>query len=988
MMKNCKKGVSLLLTLSVLLSMVCLGTFSSSAVKTEHSKYVPGADVNTYKYYFAMPGSWLNDSTKDNNDAAGCYWWDATDSPGDRFDNGWPGYECDKETGEANVPNLYSIQVPQDADVIVWNNYLDGGTDASKPVFYNAKQISNKNVENYAWGDSPTYSDKLWTLVYKTAADQLGLDIAEYDIKDRIDDINEAAMDDPEAIDFTEVFGDKYGKNFYVDEEINEGLAMRFENMVYVVDLEKVTIDYTIVPEGKLQYGGEFYFYYGNGEYGMWPTKELAKEHEGADYFEQDADGNYTKANKYGVVLNEDGQVVVGSFTGSYWSDKPYVTPDYPTVSPDYPIVSPDSPKIYFEVPTFWGNNYQDIRIYLYEVGGDPIIKWNSKKGKMTDEGGGIMSFDMSMYPMSDSKNYACIFLTNTEAQTCDLLIGNPCLGDTAYCTGERDKVENTEDSYKKSYRVKWKKADPTRWGVPLAITSIGNIVGEALLPGQTKYNLFLTFLTDKGRHGVDNAIKFNGKTQQKTIDDTAKALGLSINDIKRAIMESGRTDLDWQEKNSPLYIISKPPTSVKINRTTLGLGMGEKYGLVKTVLPSDADQSVTWISSDSKVAAVDSNGVVTGRIPGTATVVFYTNNGLAASCTVTVKTAPSSIKINPESLTMGNGESYTISESTDSGSYANAANLKWSSSNTNIVTVSKQAGTNKATLKAVGTGTAYITIQTYNGRTAACKVTVKPAPSSIKINPESLTMGNGESYTVSESTDSGSYANAANLKWSSSDTKIVTVSKQAGTNKATLKAVGTGSAYIIINTYNGRTAVCKVTVKPAPSSVKTDPASVTLGKGESYTVSETTNSGSYANAANLKWSSSNTKVATVTKGSGNKATVKAVGTGTAYVKITLYNGKTAQCKVTVKPAPTSVRLSNTSLTLKKGQTYTISESTNSGSYANAANLKWSSTNTKVATVTKGSANKATIKAVGKGTAYIKITLYNGKTAQCKVTVQ
>ena len=518
----------------------------------------------------------------------------------------------------------------------------------------------------------------------------------------------------------------------------------------------------------------------------------------------------------------------------------------------------------------------------------------------MTDEGGGIWSFDMSKYPMSDSKNYACIFLTNTEAQTCDLLIGNPCLGDTAYCPGERDKVENTEDSNKKSWRVKWKKADPSRWGVPLAITSIGNIVGEALLPGQTKYDLFLTFLTDKGRHGVDNAIKFNGKTKQQTIDDTAKTLGLSLTDIKRAIWNSGRTDLNWEESKSSLYVPPKAPTSVKINRTTLGLGMGEKYGLVKTVLPSNADQSVTWISSDSKVVAVDSNGVVTGRIPGTATVVFYTNNGLAASCTVTVKTAPSS----------------------------------------------------------------------------------------IKINPESLTMGNGESYTISESTDSGSYANAANLKWSSSDAKIVTVSKQAGTNKAKLKAVGTGSAYIIINTYNGRTAVCKVTVKPAPSSVKTDPASVTLGKGESYTVSETTNSGSYANAANLKWSSSNTKVATVTKGSGNKATVKAVGTGTAYVKITLYNGKTAQCKVTVKPAPTSVKLSKTSLTLKKGQNYIISERTNSGSYANAANLKWSSTNTKVATVTKGSANKATINAVGKGTAYIKITLYNGKTAQCKVTVQ
>ncbi|MGO5082351.1 hypothetical protein ACTQ3L_10210, partial [Oscillospiraceae bacterium LCP25S3_E4] len=78
----------------------------------------------------------------------------------------------------------------------------------------------------------------------------------------------------------------------------------------------------------------------------------------------------------------------------------------------------------------------------------------------------------------------------------------------------------------------------------------------------------------------------------------------------------------------------------------------------------------------------------------------------------------------------------------------------------------------------------------------------------------------------------------------------------------------------------------------------------LTLGKGESYTISESTSKGSYANGANLKWTSTNTRVATVQKGSGNKAVVKAVGTGTADVKITLFNGKTATCKVTVKPAP------------------------------------------------------------------------------------
>ena len=91
------------------------------------------------------------------------------------------------------------------------------------------------------------------------------------------------------------------------------------------------------------------------------------------------------------------------------------------------------------------------------------------------------------------------------------------------------------------------------------------------------------------------------------------------------------------------------------------------------------------------------------------------------------------------------------------------------------------------------------------------------------------------------------------------------------------------------------------MTVKSAPSSVKTNPTSLTLGKGETYTISESTNSGSYANAANLKWSSSDSNIATVVKGNGNKAVITAKGAGTAIIKITLYNGKTASCKVTVK---------------------------------------------------------------------------------------
>ncbi len=145
--------------------------------------------------------------------------------------------------------------------------------------------------------------------------------------------------------------------------------------------------------------------------------------------------------------------------------------------------------------------------------------------------------------------------------------------------------------------------------------------------------------------------------------------------------------------------------------------------------------------------------------------------------------------------------------------------------------------------------------------------------------------------------------------------------------------------------------------------------SSITLGVGETYTL-----------ANNLKWSSSNTSVANV---SSSKITAKKVGTANITSKAS--NGETITCKVTVKSAPSSVKLSTSALTIGIGEKFIISESTNSGSYAKS--FTWSSSNTDVATVKKTTSNKAEIVAKSKGTAIITIMTYNGKTADCIVNV-
>ncbi|MBQ5564723.1 MAG: Ig-like domain-containing protein, partial [Clostridia bacterium] len=55
-------------------------------------------------------------------------------------------------------------------------------------------------------------------------------------------------------------------------------------------------------------------------------------------------------------------------------------------------------------------------------------------------------------------------------------------------------------------------------------------------------------------------------------------------------------------------------------------------------VLPSDADQTVKFNSSNRHVATVDQNGVVTAKKEGTAVIRVRTPNGKKMTCKITVK--------------------------------------------------------------------------------------------------------------------------------------------------------------------------------------------------------------------------------------------------------------------------------------------------------------------------------------------------------------
>ena len=155
------------------------------------------------------------------------------------------------------------------------------------------------------------------------------------------------------------------------------------------------------------------------------------------------------------------------------------------------------------------------------------------------------------------------------------------------------------------------------------------------------------------------------------------------------------------------------------------------------------------------------------------------------------------------------------------------------------------------------------------------------------------------------------------------------------------------------------------------------------LTEGESETLTATITPSNATGDKTVKWSSSNEAVATVD--SNGKVTAKKAGT--AVITATSSNGKTAGCTVTVKQkeiAITGIGLNKSTTSLTEGESETLTATIAPSNATGDKTVKWSSSNTAVASV--DSAGKVTAKKAG--TAVITATSSNGKSASCTVTVK
>ena len=170
-------------------------------------------------------------------------------------------------------------------------------------------------------------------------------------------------------------------------------------------------------------------------------------------------------------------------------------------------------------------------------------------------------------------------------------------------------------------------------------------------------------------------------------------------------------------------------PTSIKFSSTVKAIEVGESVQLTPTVLPANAEYTLTWSISDKYVATISQDGLLTGKSAGAADLKVKADNGVYAMLRVVVsEPKPTSVSVSPSSVTLTEGQSRYLTATVYP---SNASQLvTWTSSNANIASVSSSG---KVT--AVNAGTAIITAKTSNGKSATCTVTCKSAVPELTIS-------------------------------------------------------------------------------------------------------------------------------------------------------------------------------------------------------------------------------------------------------------
>lgn len=447
------------------------------------------------------------------------------------------------------------------------------------------------------------------------------------------------------------------------------------------------------------------------------------------------------------------------------------------------------------------------------------------------------------------------------------------------------------------------------------------------------------------------------------TINNTGLAATLNVGtSLLTAISGtiSGSTTLSVT--NAQLISIGVTPANASIAK-----GLTEQFtatGVYSDSSTQSLTAQVTWSSSAVGVATIASTGLATSVAPGPTTITA-TSGTVAGSTTLTVTNAQLvSINVTPANPSIANGLTQQFTATglyTDNSQQTLTTQVVWSSSNTNVATISNASGSQGlATTEIVGQATVTATSGSISS-SATLKVTAATL-TSIMVTPANPTVANGltEQFTATgHYTDSSTQNLTAQVTWSSSSTNIASISNAAGSQGlATTMAVGPTTITAMSGTISGSTTLTVGT--GTLTSITVTPAAPTIANGltQQFTATGHYTDGTMQNlTTQATWTSSLPNIAPISNAAGSQgvATAAAVGTTTITATSGTIPGSTT---LTVGPGTlVYLVLAPANPMVAKGL---MQQFTATGHYTDGttqdltSQATWSSSNTNVASIIGG----------------------------------
>lgn len=387
-----------------------------------------------------------------------------------------------------------------------------------------------------------------------------------------------------------------------------------------------------------------------------------------------------------------------------------------------------------------------------------------------------------------------------------------------------------------------------------------------------------------------------------------------------------------------------------------------------------DVTALATWTSSNVYTATVSSNGLVTPKGIGT-TMIKAAYKGLTKEISITIYPTVSTLTVAKDTLDAFIDETIALPKVTAKSLAEETVDVsslvRWTSSNESIVALVD----GKWTAKAVGSAELKADIQNHE-----VKVTINVHEKPVLLTPSqenlSVVIGTDTKLpTITMTSESGVETDVTDkVTWKSSSPYLLI---KAPNVKGLRAANATLTA-----TYLGKSTTVKVTVEEEITKVFVEAAAISLNPGRTKSIKVTgiyKSGKSVSIGSKMNWTINPDTLATI-KGS----TIKALTEGTGKLTGT-YQKKAVEIIIVVKHKVKKLEASEKTLTLKPGDIKTIKVSAlyEGGRIEDATKTAvWTSSNTKVATVSEG-----VITVIGKGSATIK-AVYEGKNVTVRVTVK